>query len=277
MRRAIQRGLACTQRSTPAGAADGALRAQIGPWAAMETLQSGRMFASEAKSAGAGGPVSFASLGLMLATGTGLYYAYKTMKNAKVQQATDQQTVSVGKAKVGGPFSLKNQDGKRFTDKDLHGEFSLLYFGFCTCPDICPDELEKLSAAIDAVEKKTGAQIQPVFISVDPERDTVKRVKSYVKEFHPRLIGLTGTKQEVDAAAKAYRVYYMKTDDSKDYLIDHSIIMYLLDPNGNFVTFFGKNFTEEQLGDKMAKIVTDWAASNPDYKLPAAAASAKAA
>eukprot|EP00193_Tetraselmis_chui_P007450 CAMPEP_0177760490 /NCGR_PEP_ID=MMETSP0491_2-20121128/5294_1 /TAXON_ID=63592 /ORGANISM="Tetraselmis chuii, Strain PLY429" /LENGTH=170 /DNA_ID=CAMNT_0019276391 /DNA_START=532 /DNA_END=1044 /DNA_ORIENTATION=- len=162
---------------------------------------------------------------------------------------------------------MKNQDGKRFTDRDLHGEFALLYFGFTTCPDICPDELEKLSAAIDSVEQKTGAQIRPVFLSVDPERDTVRRIKSYVKEFHPRLIGLTGTQAEVDAAAKAYRVYYMKTDDTKDYLIDHSIIMYLLDPNGDFVTFFGKNFTEEQLGNKMAKIVTDWAASHSEYKI----------
>lgn len=260
------RGL-CGSRTARAVASQHSVAARAGNGVMLEAPKGGRAFASESKPAGSGGPVSFASLGLMLATGTGLFYAYKQVKDQRIQQATEQETVSVGKAKVGGPFSMKNQDGKRFTDRDLHGEFALLYFGFTTCPDICPDELEKLSAAIDSVEQKTGAQIRPVFLSVDPERDTVRRIKSYVKEFHPRLIGLTGTQAEVDAAAKAYRVYYMKTDDTKDYLIDHSIIMYLLDPNGDFVTFFGKNFTEEQLGNKMAKIVTDWAASHSEYKI----------
>jgi len=206
----------------------------------------------------------------MAVTGTGLYAWYQYTKEEKLIRATDQKTVSVGKAKVGGPFSLVNQDGKPFSDKDLLGEFALLYFGFCTCPDICPDELEKLAAAIDAAEKKTGFQVQPVFITVDPDRDTIKRIKSYVKEFHPRLIGLTGSKEQVDAAAKAYRVFYMKTDDTEDYLIDHSIIMYLVDPNGDFVTFFGKNFTEEQLGEKLGSIVADYAKANPDYSTAAA-------
>jgi len=247
------------------------------------------------------GPVSFASLGLTLATGTGLYLAYNHLKEGKIQEATGQKTVSAGKANVGGPFSLTDQDGRRFSDKDLRGSYALLYFGFCTCPDICPDELEKLTAAVNAVEKRTGRFVQPVFITVDPERDNVKRIKSYVREFHPRMIGLTGsgsrpllprdspsplaalhlanacwrdgrccapagTKEEIDVAAKAYRVYYMKTDESDDYLIDHSIIMYLLDPNGDFVTFFGKNFTEEQLADKLASIVAEPGGDSQDVK-----------
>lgn len=147
---------------------------------------------------------------------------------------------SVGVAAIGGPFDLLDQDGKRFTHEDLRGNYSLLYFGFTHCPDICPDELEKLATAIDdvgwsllgqyssfatqlcslrrctlgnrgqplrsavvtsfcvhAAEKQTGYKVLPVFITVDPERDSVPKVKAYVKQFHPRLIGLTGPQDKV--------------------------------------------------------------------------------
>ena len=143
------------------------------------------------------------------------------------------KTETAGKAAIGGPFELVDQSGKSFTDKDLLGKFALIYFGFTYCPDICPDELEKMSAAIDEVgmhpcpppsqsrdiqyawsqplssltatfcyaEKQTGLQVQPVFISIDPERDSVKQVSSYVSEFHPRLIGLTGPLDKVRCCA----------------------------------------------------------------------------
>jgi protein SCO1/2 len=100
-----------------------------------------------------------------------------------------------------------------------------------------------MAECVDLVEK-AGKTITPVFISIDPERDTVKRVKEYVKEFHPRLIGVTGSVEACKSAAKQYRVYYHKTgdEDGDDYLVDHSIIMYLVDPHGEFVTFYGKNY-----------------------------------
>ena len=101
---------------------------------------------------------------------------------------------SAGKASIGGPFTLQNanEDGKKFSTTQLHGKFALLYFGFTMCPDICPDELEKMAECVNLVAKE-GKEVVPVFISIDPERDTVKRVKEYVKEFHPKLIGLTGS------------------------------------------------------------------------------------
>ena len=104
------------------------------------------------------------------------------------------------------------------------------------CPDICPDELEKMAAAVDLVAK-AGKEVVPVFISIDPERDTVKRVKEYVKEFHPTLIGLTGGVEACKDAARQYRVYYHRTgeDGDPDYLVDHSIIMYLVDTHGGAV------------------------------------------
>ncbi|EIE27272.1 SCO1-SenC-domain-containing protein [Coccomyxa subellipsoidea C-169] len=164
---------------------------------------------------------------------------------------------SAGVAAIGGHFDLLDQDGKKFTHENLIGNYSLLYFGFTNCPDICPDELEKLATAIDAVEKQTGQKVLPVFITVDPERDSVPKVREYVKQFHPRLIGLTGPQDKVKAAAKAYRVYYTKTnDDPKDYLVDHSIIMYLLDPKGQFVSFYGKNHTVPELADKISIVIS---------------------
>ncbi|XP_022883311.1 protein SCO1 homolog 1, mitochondrial-like [Olea europaea var. sylvestris] len=160
------------------------------------------------------------------------------------------QGPSVGKAAIGGPFNLIDHNGKAVTDKNFMGNWNLIYFGFTHCPDICPDELQKLAAAIDKIKEKSGMEVVPVFISVDPERDTVEQVREYVKEFHPKLIGLTGSSEEIKKAARAYRVYYMKTEEEgSDYLVDHSIVMYLMDPNMQFVKFFGKNVDTDSLAD----------------------------
>ena len=205
-------------------------------------------------------PVGWKSLLLLIATGSGVLFFFENEKKRRMKSIAENQK-GVGKAAVGGPFELINAaTNKKFTDKDLLGNFCLIYFGFTTCPDICPDELEKMSEVIDIVEKETEKQnsndnnassssslkrtpLVPVFISIDPERDTAKVVKEYVKEFHPKLIGLTGSKEQCAKAARAYRVYYHKTNESsKDYLVDHSIIMYLIDKNGDFVAFYGKNY-----------------------------------
>ncbi|BDA48073.1 Protein SCO1 homolog, mitochondrial [Coccomyxa sp. Obi] len=218
-----------------------------------------RSFAGEAAGSGPsrmGGPVSYASLALTLGTGAGILWYFNHERERKLAEIHSKQE-SVGVAAIGGPFDLLDQDGKRFTHEDLRGNYSLLYFGFTHCPDICPDELEKLATAIDAVEKQTGHKVLPVFITVDPERDSVPKVKAYVKQFHPRLIGLTGPHDKVKAAAKAYRVYYSKTnDDPKDYLVDHSIIMYLLDPDGQFMSFYGKNYTAEELAGNISGVIS---------------------
>lgn len=164
---------------------------------------------------------------------------------------------SAGKAAIGGPFNLVNHDGKRVTEKDFKGKWTLVYFGFTHCPDICPDELLKLAAAIDKIKEKAGIDIVPVFISVDPERDTIEQVREYVKEFHPKLVGLTGTPDEIKKVARAYRVYYMKTaEEDSDYLVDHSIVMYLMDPNMEFVKFFGKNNDVNSLTDGVIKEIS---------------------
>ncbi|XVE62060.1 hypothetical protein DITRI_Ditri06bG0088800 [Diplodiscus trichospermus] len=206
-----------------------------------------------------GGPVSWLSFLLLLATGIGIILYYDKQKKRHVEEISNaskavKEGPSAGKAAIGGPFSLINHDGKRVTEKDFLGKWTLVYFGFTHCPDICPDELQKLAAAIDKIKEKAGIEILPLFISVDPERDTAEQVREYVREFHPKLIGLTGNPEEIKKVARAYRVYYMKTaEEDSDYLVDHSIVMYLMDPNMEFVKFFGKNNDVDSLTDGVIK------------------------
>ena len=136
------------------------------------------------------------SLGLTLATGAGLYLWFQQQQDNKIVAAQKSTTV-VGAAAIGGPFQLVDHRGRPFSDKDLLGRWTLLYFGFTQCPDICPEELEKIVEAKQLAEKETGTKLTTVFVSVDPERDTVAQVAEYVKEFDPEMIGLTGTLEQV--------------------------------------------------------------------------------
>ncbi|KAG2454361.1 hypothetical protein HYH02_001385 [Chlamydomonas schloesseri] len=233
-------------------------------------LHTSRWLAAEhqtgAKAASDVAPVSMRTLILALMAGAGVTYVTRLYTDQKLQQVTAKSQQVVGQASVGGPFELTNQDGKPFSNKDLLGEFALLYFGFTHCPDICPDELEKVAEAINSVEKATGVPIQLVFISVDPQRDTPALIKSYVQEFHPRMVGLTGSMDKIKAVSKAYRVYYNKTGESDtDYLVDHSIIHYLISPEGEFVTFFGKNADAPAIAKQISQHVADWQAEHPGY------------
>ncbi|CAN8260005.1 unnamed protein product [Cochlearia groenlandica] len=211
-----------------------------------------------------GTPVSWMSFFLLFATGAGLVYYYDGEKKRHIEDInTNSKAVkegpSAGKAAIGGPFSLIRDDGKRITEKDLMGKWTILYFGFTHCPDICPDELIKLAAAIDKIKEKSGVEVVPVFISVDPERDTVQQVHEYIKEFHPKLVGLTGSPEEIKSVARSYRVYYMKTEEEdSDYLVDHSIVMYLMSPEMNFVKFYGKNHDVDSLTDGVVKEIRQY-------------------
>uniref|UniRef100_A0ACD5ZEE6 Uncharacterized protein n=1 Tax=Avena sativa TaxID=4498 RepID=A0ACD5ZEE6_AVESA len=210
-----------------------------------------------------GGPVSWLSFLLLLVTGGGIIVYYDKEKKRHIEELKDKSNSvkpaqTVGTAAIGGPFSLLNHDGKPVTEKDFLGKWTLLYFGFTHCPDICPDELQKMSAAINKIKETAKLEIVPVFISVDPERDTVEQVHDYVKEFHEDLIGLTGTSEEVRKVARAYRVYYMKTEEEgSDYLVDHSIVMYLMNPKMEFVKFFGKNYDEDTLAQGIIKEIRE--------------------
>ncbi|KAF8394900.1 hypothetical protein HHK36_018838 [Tetracentron sinense] len=212
-----------------------------------------------------GGPVSWLSFLLLISSGAGLVFYYDKEKKQHIEEINNASTAvkqgpSVGKAAIGGPFSLINHDGKSVSDRDFLGKWTLIYYGFTHCPDICPDELQKIAAAVDKIKEQAGIEIVPVFISVDPERDTVEQVREYIKEFHPNLIGLTGTPDEIRKVARAYRVYYMKTEEEgSDYLVDHSIIMYLMGPDMEFVKFFGKNHDVDALAEGIIKEIKQYA------------------
>ena len=170
-------------------------------------------------------PVTWLSASATLAALYGLY------EYQKVRQMTAQRVA--GKPDLGGPFSLVDWDGKRVTSDDLKGKWTLLYFGFTKCPDICPEELTKVSGVLKQLDERQQV-IQPVFITIDPSRDTTKRLKDYFGEamMHPRFVALTGTHDEVRTACRAYRVYFTKPTPEEikrgDYLLDHSIISYLV-------------------------------------------------
>lgn len=146
--------------------------------------------------------------------------------------------IETGKALIGGPFTLTDNTGKRVTEKDFLGKYMLVFFGFTHCPDICPSGLQVMSAALDQLGGKAN-DVVPVFITLDPERDTPEKIGEYVKSFSNRFVGLTGSKDDVAAAAKAYRVYYQIVPDEKnkgEYTIDHAAIIYLMGKDGSFVT-----------------------------------------
>jgi protein SCO1/2 len=148
---------------------------------------------------------------------------------------------TTGTALIGGPFTLVGHDGKPVTDQAFRGKFMLVFFGFTHCPDICPAELQAMSAALDELGPKAN-DIIPIFITLDPERDTPQAVTDYVRNFGQRFVGLSGSSEQVAAAAKAYRVTYSKFQEKgakpDDYTIDHSALVYLMSKDGKFLTYF---------------------------------------
>jgi protein SCO1/2 len=155
------------------------------------------------------GPVTFVSLAITALVGGALVVYYNVEKEEKLQKVA-KNVVSVGKPALGGPWVLVDQDGVPRTDASFRGRFTLLYFGFTFCPDICPSELVKVAKIMNALEKKNCSVVQPLFISVDPSRDTIGQLKHYSQDFHKDFTYLTGTKDQVAAAARAYRVYFSK-------------------------------------------------------------------
>lgn len=155
---------------------------------------------------------------------------------------------------IGGPFTLVDQNGRTVTAGDFRGRFMLLYFGYTYCPDVCPTTLTTMADAIDILDGD-GESIVPIFITVDPERDTPEHLKMYVNYFHPRLVGLTGTPQSVGAAARAYRIYYAKAPQGAaagdDYLMDHSSGIYLMGPDGAFRAHFDHGTGAEAMAKRI--------------------------
>nr|WP_229179367.1 SCO family protein [Bradyrhizobium ivorense] len=152
---------------------------------------------------------------------------------------------------VGGPFTLTDQAGHERSDRDFRGRLMLVYFGFTTCPDVCPTDLQAIGLALDKLGRDADS-VQPIFITVDPERDTASHLADYVPLFHPRLIGLTGSSDAIRKVADAYKVYYAKVPlQDADYTVDHTAYIYLMDRDGSYLGFFPPGTS----ADRMVEII----------------------
>lgn len=154
----------------------------------------------------------------------------------------------LGKAAVGTPFTLTNQHGKRASLADFRGKVVLLYFGYTFCPDVCPTDLLAIAQTLKSLGKSAD-QVQPIFVTLDPARDTRELLRNYAAAFHPRIVALTGSEAEIRRVATAYKVYYEKVTppDSKTYFINHAAYTFLLDRQGKYVLFFPPGTTPTRM------------------------------
>ncbi len=164
-------------------------------------------------------------------------------------------------ATIGGPFELTGADGKIVRWSDFDGQYRIVYFGFTYCPDICPTDVQRMSQGLskfEQAEPDLGAKIQPIFITIDPERDNEAVVAEFIANFHPRLIGLTGTPEQIKAAADAFRVFYSKgeTPESGNYLMEHSAITYLFGPDGQPIATLPTDLGADAVTEELAKWVS---------------------
>jgi protein SCO1/2 len=167
-----------------------------------------------------------------------------------------------GQEPIGGPFELIDHTGARRTDADYHGKLALIYFGYTYCPDVCPTDLQAMASALDLLGDG-GRAVQPLFITIDPERDTPEHLAGYVPLFHPRLVGLTGDADAIRRAARAYKVHYAKVvlPELADYAMDHSAFIYLVNADGEYLGFFPPGTSPERMasiiGPSLSSLLAD--------------------
>lgn len=149
-------------------------------------------------------------------------------------------------ALIGGPFHLIDQNGQPRSDSDFRGQYLLVFFGFTNCPDVCPTTLSTVTNAMDKLGSD-AAKVTPLFITVDPERDTPAVMKAYAANFTPRLVALSGSPDAIAAAAKLYRIYYKKVGEGADYSMDHTALLYLMGPDGNYLAHFSPDATADDI------------------------------
>ena len=193
--------------------------------------------------------IALALLILLAAYSFLILYPNQKTKKGKGDYISD---VSSGEALIGGDFILTDQDGKRFSSESLKGSYSIVYFGFTFCPDICPTALEIISNSLTDLEKyKISANA--VFVTIDPERDSAISLKKFLHHFHPKIIGLTGSAEEIKDVALKFKVYYSIDHSARkehaDYMINHSSFIYLMDESGKYIKHFNLNSTSKEISN----------------------------
>ncbi|ASP19687.1 protein senC [Antarctobacter heliothermus] len=196
---------------------------------------------------------AIASFAALVAISGGVWYATQRTGSDDPYAQCRTSKVAGGSEQIGGSFNLLNKAGEAVTDKDVITKPSLVYFGYTFCPDVCPFDVARNADAVDELDAR-NYDVTPVFISIDPERDTPEVVGEFSELIHERMIGLTGTPKQVKAASQAYRTYYRKQEngDPDYYLVDHSTFTYLVLPEAGFVDFFRREVTPEEMADRVA-------------------------
>jgi cytochrome oxidase Cu insertion factor (SCO1/SenC/PrrC family) len=166
--------------------------------------------------------------------------------------AGDEEAAELAKVAIGGPFTLVNATGRTVTQQDYRGRWLLIYFGYTTCPDVCPTTLQTMSTALNTLGSP-AALITPLFITVDPARDTPAVMGRYTTLFDKRIVGLSGTQQQISSVERTFRVYAARVDQpgSKTYLMDHTSLIYLIDPSGKLRALFGSDVTAASMAARM--------------------------
>lgn len=161
---------------------------------------------------------------------------------------------------IGGPFAMVDHTGRAVTEADFRGRYTLVFFGYTYCSDVCPTTLSDMADALEALGAE-GVKVQPIFVTIDPQRDTPEQLAMYVRHFHPRLVGLTGSAEQVATMAKAYRVYYARARsqgdqaEPDDYIMDHTAIAYLMGPDGAFRAQFGHGVGAETMARRIREFL----------------------
>jgi protein SCO1/2 len=194
--------------------------------------------------------IPYLLLAAFVAAGTLWYLGDLRAHNGVESVATGERVT------LGGPFSLTDQDQMIRTEKDFLGKYTLVFFGYTYCPDVCPATLAVMEAALDKMGAR-GERIVPVFITVDPKRDTPDKIKSYLSSFGTRFVGLTGSAEDIAKVAKEYRVYYKDhpAENGGQYTVDHSGVIYLMDPNGEFAANYSLDASPDVLAADLTKRV----------------------
>lgn len=195
-------------------------------------------------------------IGLVVIAAMGVWFHFNPSRYEPVQIVR-----SSGEALIGGPFQLVNHHGALVIDSDFRGRLMLVYFGFTFCPDVCPLDMARLSAALDILEGR-GADmslIRALFVTIDPARDSPRILNKFVSAFHPRLMGLTGSHAQIATIAAAYKVYYAKVpgEEGADYLMNHSNNIYVMGPDGKFISFFSSLDSPEVMANELSRLLQE--------------------
>ena len=190
----------------------------------------------------------------LVAVGLGGSALYVTLTSEADRFAQCRVTqIAGGGADIGGPFTLTSETGQTMTSEQLIQGPTLIYFGYTFCPDVCPIDLSRNAEAIALMEEEGNASVLPAFITIDPERDDVEQVEAYTDFMHDRMIGLTGTQEQVDAAVRAYRVYARKVNaEDEFYLMDHSSFSYLMAPGNELLEVYPSSILPERMAESLS-------------------------